>query len=253
MCRLLGVVSQRPAPMAELVADDLVPFLALACEHSDGWGMARRTVDGTGTAIGIDKGVGRGDLSARLGRLLDGSVTDAALLHLRMATPGFASVASNTHPFGDSGAAFAHNGEFTPATALDEVIGPALRATAGGDTDSERFHLAVRRRMDEGTDPVKAVLRAADDIRALANGFVSLNCLLLTPDALLAYTEHDPGSAVVARRGADYFRLSYRHNGDTVVVASTGVPQSGSQWTPLPERSLLEVRPGTLTAVVHGV
>ncbi|MFE6894638.1 class II glutamine amidotransferase [Streptomyces sp. NPDC057694] len=250
MCRLLGVVSRRPTALGDLVAEDIDSFLALAGEHADGWGVAHRTRDGT--AVDIAKGTARGDTDPRLRGLLADTVTDAALLHLRMASQDFRVAAGNTHPFGDRRSAFAHNGDFDPASALDDVIGPQLLATAVGDTDSERFHLAIRRRWDEGMSPVKAVMGAADDIRSLAKGFVSLNCLLLTPDGLLAYTEHDPDSAVIARRGPDYFRLHYREDDGSVAVASTGWPQPAPRWTPLPERCLLEVVPGTLTVTVHG-
>ncbi|MDX6356312.1 MAG: hypothetical protein QOF98_3215, partial [Streptomyces sp.] len=40
MCRLMGVVARQPEPLSDLFADDLAPFLAMACEHSHGWGVA---------------------------------------------------------------------------------------------------------------------------------------------------------------------------------------------------------------------
>ncbi|WP_331728148.1 class II glutamine amidotransferase [Streptomyces sp. NBC_01176] len=248
MCRLLGVVARRPAALTDLLTPDLDPFLALATEHADGWGVARRTADGS---VGIIKDPRPAGQDARLRPLLDTTVTDAALLHLRMATPGSGVTLANTHPFGDYRSAFAHNGDFFPVNALDDVVVPALPEAAEGDTDSERFHLAIRRRTDDGMDPVKAVLQAADDIRAHAERSASLNCLLLTPNALLAYAEHDPDSEVIARRGADYFHLRYRKTADAVVVASTGWPQPAPHWQRVPERGLLELVPGTLETRVH--
>ncbi|MGC0379728.1 hypothetical protein [Streptomyces sp. SAI-229] len=94
-------------------------------------------------------------------------------------------------------------------------------------------------------------MQAADDIRCLADGCVSLNCLLLSPDGLPAYTEHDPGSPVIARRGSGCFGLHYRRYGGTVVVASTGWPRPQPDWTALPERCVLEITPGSLTTTVH--
>ncbi|MCX5355702.1 class II glutamine amidotransferase [Streptomyces mirabilis] len=249
MCRLLGVVARRPVALTDLLASVLDPFLALATEHADGWGVARRTAGGS---VGITKDPRPAGQDARLRPLLATTITDAALVHLRMATPGSRVANANTHPFGDHRSAFAHNGDFSPVTALDEVAGPALAEAADGDTDSERFHLAIRRRTDDGMDPVKAVLQAADDIRAHAERFASLNCLLLTQNALLAYAEHDPDSEVIARRGTDYFHLRYRRTPDAVVVASTGWPQPAPHWQRVPERGLLEVVPGTLETTVHG-
>ncbi|GAA4806728.1 class II glutamine amidotransferase [Streptomyces ziwulingensis] len=250
MCRLIGAVSRQPAAVRDLYADDLAPFLDLAEEHGDGWGLAVRVPNGTVQAV---KEPERAHDGLRLRSLLDTSTTDAALLHLRMASPGLPVSAANTHPFGDREMAFAHNGDFAPVGVLDTVIGPDLLATADGETDSERFYLAVRRRTDDGLDPVKALIQAADDIRSSADRFASLNCLLLTAAGLYAYTEHDPRSEVISRRGEGYFGLHYRTTPDgRAVVASTGWAQPGPEWSALPERHVLEMTPGTLNLTVHG-
>lgn len=250
MCRLIGAVARRPRPMRDLFADDLKPFLALADEHSDGWGAAVRVPGG---AVQLVKEPERALGGPLLNSVLDLSSSDAALLHLRMASPGLPVDPANTHPFGDRDMAFAHNGDFTPVDILDEIIGPDLLATARGTTDSERFHLAVRRRTEDGLHPVKALMQAADDIRCAAGRFASLNCLLLTPGALYAYTEHDPHSEVIGRRGSGYFGLHHRTTEDgRAVVASTGWPQPSPEWAPLPERHVLQLTPGTLDLTVHG-
>jgi predicted glutamine amidotransferase len=248
MCRLLGVVSRTPDVMTRLLADDLEPFLTLACEHGDGWGIAATRATGH---IDTFKEPERADVSPRFGTRLALTVTDSALLHLRMASQQFAVTAGNSHPFGDHRAALAHNGDFTPATCLDDSIGPELLATAGGDTDSERLYLAVRRRIDAGLTPAKALAEVTEEIRARATEYVSLNTLLLTPAALYAYTDHDPDSEVIRRRGPGYFGLSARRDADRVVVASTGWPQPAPSWTPLPERRVVEIGRGDLTFTVH--
>ncbi|GHB68430.1 class II glutamine amidotransferase [Streptomyces viridiviolaceus] len=250
MCRLIGAVSPQPTTTRDLFAEDLQPFLALADEHDDGWGMAVRVPNHT---VEVVKEPERAHDGLRLRSLLDTSTTDAALLHVRMASPGFPVTMANTHPFGDKSSAFAHNGDFSPAGALDEVIGADLLAAAEGQTDSERYYLAVRRRMDDGLGPVKALMQAADDIRSLADRLASLNCLLLTPHGLYAYTEHDPASEVIGRRGPGYFGLHYRTTEDgRTVVASTGWPHPAPQWDVLPERHVLELKPGTGAPTVHG-
>jgi predicted glutamine amidotransferase len=249
MCRLLGVVAREPAVLSELLVDDLTPFLALACEHNDGWGVASVTSSGS---VVSEKEPERADESERFHGLVDACTTDAALIHLRMASPQFAVGPENTHPFGDERVAFAHNGDFTPSTCLDETIGGELLATAQGDTDSERLYLAVRRRLDDGMEPPKALLSAAADVRTLAERLVSLNCLLLTPSALFAYTAHNPDSEVIVRRGQGYFALHYRQDADKVVVASTGWPQTQPLWSPLPEGHVLEIRREDLRTVLHG-
>jgi predicted glutamine amidotransferase len=249
MCRLIGVVAREPAPLSNLFGDDLAPFLAQACEHSHGWGVASRTAQG---AVASYKDPVRADESALFHPTLDGLTTQAGMLHLRMASPGSPVRRGNTHPFGDSQMAFIHNGDFAPSSCLDDVIGGALSA-AEGDTDSERFYLAVRRRIEDGMEPPKALATVGADIQAMATRFASLNCMLLTSEALYAYTAHDPLSEVIGRRGAGYFSLNYRRDADKVVVASTGWPQDPPRWTTIPEGLVVEIRRSDLSTVVHNL
>lgn len=247
MCRLLGIVASRRAALSELLADDLDRFLALACEHGDGWGLAYP--DPTDDLV-LAKEPLPADRSSRFRPLVDCCVTDAALLHLRLASPRFPVTPGNTHPFGDERIAFAHNGFFSPPGVLDELIGPDLLAAAEGGTDSERFYRAVRRRVDKGQDPAAALVECAADVRALADEYASLNCLLLTRDALYAYADHDPHSEVVTRRGHDFFDLCYRVDEDRVVVGSTGWPQPEPRWTRLEQRHVLRIDRRTLATTI---
>ncbi|BBA96913.1 hypothetical protein RVR_2432 [Actinacidiphila reveromycinica] len=242
MCRFIGVVADEPAPIDELIGDDLAPFLDLACEHGHGWGVAHRDPDGS---VGIVKAPERGDTSPRLSRWLGTCVTDMAIVHLRLASPGLPAVPGNTHPFGDARSAFVHNGDYRPLDCLIGATDPSLLAAAEGQTDSERYYLAVRTRMDAGVQPAKAISQTAADVRMLATSCVALNCLLLTPDALYAYQENDPGSEVVERRGADYFDLRYREAGGVTLVASVGWPQPAPGWRRLPPRYVLKVTAGS--------
>jgi predicted glutamine amidotransferase len=248
MCRLLGVVARERVPLKESLAEDLSPFLAMACEHSAGWGIASVTPEDDIASV---KEPERADTSERFDRAVRELTTDAALLHLRLASPQFPVVVENTHPFGDQRIAFAHNGDFSPADCLDPVIGGELLATAEGDTDSERFYLGIRLRINDGMEPPKAIMAAAADVRTLAKSFASLNCLLLTPDALYAYTAYDPRCEVIRRRGAGFFALNYRTDVDALVIASTGWVQNQPAWSTLPEGHVLEIRRGDLATVVH--
>jgi predicted glutamine amidotransferase len=238
MCRLLGVVAERPAPLSELLADELDPFVELACEHGDGWGISYLAADRVIVTV-----------KEPVSPLAAGIVTSAAIVHLRMGSPGAAVSPANTHPFGDAGCAFAHNGQFIPPGALDGMLGERL-AEAQGDTDSERYYLAVRSRMDAGTGPAAAIAAAATDIRALATGWVSTNCLLLTPDALYAYADHSADSEVIGRRGPDFFDLRTLTEPGRLVVASTGWRQAPDRWHHLPDQQVFEIG-GDLTLTVH--
>ncbi|CAM5610216.1 class II glutamine amidotransferase [Streptomyces griseorubiginosus] len=249
MCRFLGIVADEPAPVGELIGDDIEPFLSLACEHEHGWGVAHRGLNG---AIHTTKAPERGDTSDRLRAWLRTCVTDMAVIHLRLASPGLPVSPGNTHPFGDTRAAFVHNGDYQPRDCLEPSIAPDLLAAAEGQTDSERYYLAVRTRMDSGVSPAKAVRQAAADVRLLADGYVSLNCLLLTSGSLYAYQEHDPRSEVIQRRGETYFQLYYRSSDGRTLVASQGWPHPEPLWRQVPTQTVLAIGAGSAPVVVDG-
>jgi predicted glutamine amidotransferase len=237
MCRLLGVVAARPAPLSELLAAELEPFAELACEHNDGWGISY--LNPYGQVVTAKEPVSA-QQSATFRLLVQRVVTNAAILHLRLGTPGHVARMVNTHPFGSIHCAFAHNGQFTPTGALDGTLGKDLTAVRG-DTDSERFYLAVRHRIDIGIPPTAAITAAAADIRILAAGWESANCLFLTPRALYVYADHSTDSEVIKRRGPGFFDMRCLTEPHRVVVASTGWPQPPDRWQRLHERRVLEV------------
>ncbi|MCX2730102.1 class II glutamine amidotransferase [Saccharopolyspora sp. NFXS83] len=245
MCRLLGVVARRPGPLGELLAEEIPEFVALSREHGDGWGVA----SWSGTAPAVARDVDAAHRSARFD-MVQRTTTDAGLLHIRMASAGSPLTAQNTHPFTGQRMAFAHNGFFSPRDALDELIPADLLATATGDTDSERYFLLLRGLLREH-EPAAALALAAERIRLRATAFASLNCLLLTDDALYAYSEQDLDSEVTRRRGPDFFRLRYQVTDERVVVGSSGMPNAQQGWTELPERHVLEIRRGDLRVTVH--
>src|SRR5919199_979050 len=72
---------------------------------------------------------------------------------------------SKTHPFTDGRMAFAHNGAIRPASALDALVAPELRADREGTTDSERYFLAVadRARRMEPADALAQTTAAIAD------------------------------------------------------------------------------------------
>lgn len=251
MCRLLGVVASRPAALSELAGEDLGPFTKLACDHPDGWGIA--SVGPTGQ-LTIAKEPGPADRSVLFDQLTGTTVTDAAMLHIRLASPGFPNTRANTHPFGDIRVAFAHNGYFAPSGVLGAATGPGPAErldTARRPTDSEQFYQAIRGHMADGMPPAKAIAETAATIRALAAECVSLNCLMLTPQALYAYAYHDPESEVMRRRGAGFFDLHYRIEPGRVMVASAGWPRPSDRWSLLPQCGTMEIRRADLTVIWH--
>ncbi len=264
MCRLLGVVTSRPAPLRDLLAGDLEQFRSLADEHCDGWGIAYHPADhpaadhaaGTKGAPVVRKSPRHALDGTAFTDAVGAADTAAALLHLRKASAGMAVAEVNTHPFTDGGLALAHNGFFTPRAVVDALL-PDGGAGCAGDTDSERYFGLVRELLvagagagPDGAHPAPhQALRAAGAAIAEVAQVESLNALLLTPDALYAYARYEP-QVVVARGGDKHsYGMAYRldHTPDgawRAVVASNGWEQPSPAWRPLPNGSVLEVTRG---------
>ncbi|GAB3347536.1 class II glutamine amidotransferase [Modestobacter lapidis] len=243
MCRLLGTVSTIPRTLDDVLGSERAAFLGLAAVHGDGWGHAWST--GVGE-LEVRKSPESALTSVELAELAGGRPAEAALTHLRWATLGLSVGPGNTHPFTDGRIAFAHNGSIAPPAALDDLIVPDVAARRRGDTDSERYFLALLSRLAEGASPAEALAATVAGVLAGGAEVHSLNCLLLTPDALLAVCCYD------AERGADrdYYPLLHRRTGDTVVVASTGWTDSAG-WSTVSNGQMLVVERGTLhTSVV---
>jgi predicted glutamine amidotransferase len=239
MCRLLGWATRTPTSLLELLGDaDLDAFTELSAKHTDGWGMARSA----GGRVEVRKRPDAARTSADFTALARTGRSDLGLAHLRWATLGLGVGQENTHPFGDGRLAFAHNGSISPPAALDRLLPRRMRRQRRGDTDSERYFLAVLARMREGASPAEALTTVVAEIAATAR-FTSLNCLLLTPDELFAVSRYDADAPIRDDEGPDYFHLRYRIAAGSVVVASSGW---GADWQQLGNGELLAVRRGSL-------
>lgn len=230
MCRLLSFVCA-PAVAARVAADVLPAFTALSCEHKDGWGMAWHDTDGLHTV----REPQAAHTSTRYADVVSTVTTSAALLHLRLASPGLAVAEENSHPFLRDGCAFGHNGFVGPIGDLDKFHAPDL--VAAGSTDSEKYFLSVLTRMRDGEPAHLALLSTALDLLDLAETS-SANASLLTADALHMVCAYRPGSQPPGRL-EDYFTLRYRAEASAVIVGSDGVARD--DWQRLPNRSVLSV------------
>jgi predicted glutamine amidotransferase len=242
---LLGWATREPATLVDLLgADDLDAFTDLSSRHGDGWGTAAVTAHGEpGVAVQKSATAARDDETFR--RWARTAATDLGLAHLRMATLGLGVHHGNTHPFTDGRVAFAHNGSIHPPAALDALLPEDLEGMRRGDTDSERYFLAVLDRLRVAA-PGEALASAVEAVAATAR-YSSLNCLLLTPDELYAVCRYDP-VAEVTEHEEGYFRLGYRVTADGVVVASSGW---GEGWREIGNGEVLVVRRATLDVAVH--
>src|SRR4051812_15540234 len=243
MCRLLGWASRVPTSLLDLLgAEDLDAFTELSAKHADGWGLARSRRRG----VEVRKAADAACTDAGFADRARSGSADLGLAHLRRATLGLDVNLDNTHPFTDGRVAFAHNGSIAPPDALDRLISRRAGRLRRGTTDSERYFLAVLSRMQEGAGPADALAETVAEIAATTQ-FTSLNCLLLTRDALHAVSRVNHAAQREFAEGPDYYELRYKVTGDAVVVASSGW---GRDWDRLADGDLLTVRRGSLDVSV---
>lgn len=242
MCRLVGWVSPTPVSLVEVLgAAGLEELTALSHQHEDGWGIAwwdgeeQRSMRSHLPAHASD------DYLAATREVR----SDAALLHLRWATPGIAVTPENTHPFLIRDWAFGHNGAVRPADGLLPLLTPEQVAGLRGSTDSERLlHVLLARIKAHGLD--EGLRRTVTDVSAELTPS-SLNALLLGRDELTAVCCHgaaSEGEAPVVEGPPEdqpgYFDLRWRRQDDAVVIASQ--PLGSQEWSRLDNGTALVVR-----------
>jgi predicted glutamine amidotransferase len=242
MCRLLGWATRIPITLQNLLGqEDLHQFTELSVKHGDGWGVARATE----TGVKVHKRPDTARSSRSFGAWARTHAGDLGMAHLRWATMGLSIGVENTHPFTDGRVAFAHNGSVLSPASLDALVAPPVARLRRGTTDSERYFLALLTRMAGGEGPHEALRATADEI-ARTSPYTSLNCLLMTPDELIALCRYD-AAGPLEDQDPEYYRLRYRVTDDAVVISSSGW---GRDWQELANGDLLVVRRGTLASTV---
>jgi predicted glutamine amidotransferase len=246
MCRLLGFVSREPVVATELLEGIYESFIKVSQLHRDGWGLAWYSESGH---LQLSKKPEAAHASEEYAHLAKRIQTDALISHVRWATPGYSLCLENTHPFTYNLMAFAHNGAVAPNERLEKFIAPHLQSEIVGMTDSERYFLALISEIEKAP-PIEAF---RTHLRMMHHHLQSssLNCLLLTPEALYAVCDFDP-YAPLAQQEPDYFHLQYQVRPDAIVVGSTGLNQDAS-WEILKSGQMLVVERGTLNMSIVDV
>lgn len=247
MCRLLGAMSVTPSlPLTTLLGEELEPFAALSSHHCDGWGIAYwNGRDDLVTEKAPEVARNSPDFRAAI----DAARTDAAILHLRKASENMPNMDVNTHPFGAGSVSFAHNGYFSPRETVDRLLADAGGRPCAGDTDSERYFELVLAEMRH-SGPVDALARVAERINAVTDVH-SLNALLLTHEAMYAFTWYDEEVLRRENEDADSYVLRFRVSRQDVIVASSGWEQASPRWEALGNGTVLAVSRGDLRTTVH--
>ena len=233
MCRLLAFTSLERKSFYDVVGSDLDKFVALSAEHKDGWGLAH---DGE-----ILKDINAAKDSDSLAQASVDTITDGALLHLRLASKGITINIDNNHPFTHGTTTFMHNGTIRPSDTAEQFINDKYKELITGTTDSERFFYALLSQVDEHglVDGVRAIV---NKIRSIAD-YSALNIMVQTPDTLIAVCEFNEENKS-EWSGPDHYELRFTKRGNDIVVASTG--WGNGDWNHLDNHQMLIVDRSTL-------
>lgn len=233
MCRLLAFTSLERKSFYDVVGADFDKFVALSAEHKDGWGLAH---DGE-----ILKDVNAAKDSDSLAQASVDTITDGALLHLRLASKGITINIDNNHPFTHGTTTFMHNGTIRPSDTAEQFINDKYKELITGTTDSERFFYALLSQVDEYglVDGVRAIV---NKIRSIAD-YSALNIMVQTPDTLIAVCEFNEENKS-EWSGPDHYELRFTKRGNDIVVASTG--WGNGDWNHLDNHQMLIVDRSTL-------
>ncbi len=233
MCRLLAFTSLERKSFYDVVGADFNKFVALSAEHKDGWGLAH---DGE-----ILKDINAAKDSDSLAQASVDTITDGALLHLRLASKGITINIDNNHPFTHGTTTFMHNGTIRPSDTAEQFINDKYKELITGTTDSERYFYALLSQVDEHglVDGVRAIV---NKIRSVAD-YSALNIMVQTPDTLIAVCEFNEENKS-EWSGPDHYELRFTKRGNDIVVASTG--WGNGDWNHLDNHQMLIVDRSTL-------
>lgn len=233
MCRLLAFTSLERKSFYDVVGADFEKFVALSAEHKDGWGLAH---DGQ-----ILKDLLAAKDSESLARASVETLTDGALLHLRLASKGITINIDNNHPFTYGTTTFMHNGTIRPADTAEQFINQKYKGLITGTTDSERFFYALLSQVDE-LGLVEGVRKTVNLIRSIAD-YSALNIMVQTPDTLIAVCEFNEENTT-EWSGPDHYELRFTQRGEDFLIASTG--WGNTDWQHLDNHQMLVIDRTTL-------
>jgi predicted glutamine amidotransferase len=274
MCRLFGMVARQSAAVAPWLLDAPIPFLRQATVdpkelQGDGWGIAWFPSPEEGPRL--EKGAEGVHLPLERDhfiRVASGLRAPLVIAHLRKASnplglPREKLVAlENTQPFLSDGTVFAHNGWIPLPRETLKYLGPRAGRVRGVN-DSEVLQQLFLREIDLANDPVRAYTAAVEKLREVwedqgrppKGPHGGLNILFApTVRDLWAFCyysgEHGTCLSGLPR---PYYEMSYRQDGDRVIVVSEPTDRELGRWRPIRSGEYLHVHlTQDRSQVLHG-
>lgn len=222
MCRMIGVVAERPVSLRALLDEAPRNLASLSTEHPDGWGVAR--MDDQGWRV--DRGLDCAARSTRWREVASSVEARLAIAHVRRRTVGPIGE-HNTHPFCRGRFVFAHNGTIRDVAALEAATRREHRAAVRGDTDSERLFAFLTSHMEAAGDTQAGLAVAVRALRRLPAG-ASATFLLSDGARLFAY-----------RQGRSLYALARDRGTRSASVAIASEPLTDEHWLEVPEGTLV--------------
>ncbi|CAB4330739.1 unannotated protein [freshwater metagenome] len=240
MCRLLGYVSNEEQTFAEVVGEGFNNFVELSKEHKDGWGISASSASSRDTTLVRDLTLAAE--SQKFSESANNLKSDGALLHLRLASKGIEVDLSNNHPFVHDEYSFMHNGTIKSISDIEKFVDPRYLSNFTSSTDSERYFYTILTAIDE-FGLIEGVRKAVRTISANCE-FTSINCMLLSPDHMIAVCEFNEADSSEWTVDSHY-ELRFSAEEGVIKVASTGWGKD--HWSRLPNHSILMIDRRDLT------
>lgn len=252
MCRLLGIVANRPTNFSFSLRESSHASLeSLSVEHMSGWGVAFRENNGWAVRksplqASVDASFKQASIEAG-GKLLIG--------HIRKASSGDPKL-ENTHPFEMQGWVFAHNGTISEKDKLFDMVSQDIRPAIKGDTDSERYFAVLLSALNKaGLKPGAVAEKVAKVIEATLLSQISkckgsgLNFLLSDGLNMYAFRKGRPlfrltrdGAVNLHTLQSEDVRVLLGEKskiGEKAVLIASEKLTQGEDWTEIPESSLV--------------
>ncbi len=181
MCRLLGVIANKPVDLQFSLLGAEKPFGDLGIENPDGWGMGWYD---QGRPEVLKEPVAAGD-SDRFRSIAHQKHSRIFICHVRRASRG-EPAARNSHPFRYGDWIFAHNGGLGEqcVRSLQKALEPAHQAAITGDTDSEVYFHWLLQNIEDADHNIRSGIRTALE---QIDDYSGLNFLLSDGHSLYAY------------------------------------------------------------------
>ncbi len=224
MCRMVGVVAERPLKLRAVLLDGARSLRGLSPEHPDGWGVAARV----GESWKVEKGLACAARCDRHTETVSTLETSLAIAHVRKATVGSIGW-DNTHPFVRGDFVLAHNGTVRDLAPLTARTAPEHTAAVRGDTDSERVFAFVLTCIDDTGDFGRGMRAAVRLLGELEKSSVTL--LVSDGASLFAY-----------RRGRSLYALARGRGARVPAAFFASEPVTDEPWLEVPEGALVEAR-----------